>query len=155
MKAINHFLLLVILAVFFNPDIYAQHQIYVNYAIVVDTMKDLLGVNRYQTNYAKGFTQTGVNIVRPHDEREFDYYNYSNFWNYNAAIDSFTNINTAFNPTSPASYDWTDIDSSVGSLHNSNMNIYFRLGISWPDNPTFTRPPLAPPFDPDGTILRG
>jgi hypothetical protein len=128
----------------------AQHTITVNFQHVTDTMKDIMGVNRFSSEYIQGYLNSGVSSVRLHDERESDYYNYSQFWNYDAVGDSFTTINNSFNPTNPAHYSWDDLDEKVEILEQNGLDIYFRLGVSWPESSNYTTPPLGPPLDPDG-----
>ena len=128
----------------------AQHVIDIDFSQATDSLKNLMGVNKFNPEYTQGYVQTGISEVRLHDERESDYYNYSTFWNYDTLLDSFTHINNSFDPSNPMHYNWNDLDTTISTLANNGMDVYFRLGISWPDNNLYTRPPTRPPYDSNG-----
>ncbi len=133
---------------FFQVNTQAQKNITVDFSQQQGEIKDLLGVNKGPKNKLQGYKDAGISMIRTHDYHgPFDYEYYSDFWNYNQ-VDGYT-LNNSFDPTNPAHYDWTDTDSRLDAIAGNNIEVYFRLGVSYPDNPNYDTPPLAPPLDSD------
>ncbi len=129
---------------------YCQRLITVDFQHEIGHIKDLMGVNRGPDNKVLGYKDAGVTAVRPHDDRTSDYYNYADFWNFDPITKSFTTINENFDPSNPAHYHWEQLDTTINAIVANVMEVFFRIGISWPDNSAFPRPPLTPPFDANG-----
>ncbi|HID93872.1 MAG TPA: hypothetical protein EYP60_07230, partial [bacterium (Candidatus Stahlbacteria)] len=77
----NLITMMVFINVFIISDGFCQRQITVDVDQEIAPIKDLLGVNREPTNYVLGYKEAGVTMVRMHDDRVNDYYNYTDFWN--------------------------------------------------------------------------
>ena len=120
---------------------FAQKQIDIDFSDVVDTIKsDLLGGNKGPGISPYYLHETGIKYIRTHDyQGPADYCFYSNFWNTDTA-GNFTDINTSFDPSNPADYDWFPTDSQLDEIVSNGFDIYFRIGVSYP-NPMFT--PMA------------
>jgi len=120
---------------------FAQKQIDIDFSDVVDTIKsDLLGGNKGPGISSYYLHETGIKYIRTHDyQGPADYCFYSNFWNTDTA-GNFTDINTSFDPSNPADYDWFPTDSQLDEIVSNGFDIYFRIGVSYP-NPMFT--PMA------------
>jgi len=146
----KHLISILILFFLFCSNVFSQRKITVDFQQEVGTIKNLLGVNRGPDAKLQGYLDGGVTSIRLHDDRASDYQNYSDFWNFDPATNKFTTINTGFDPENPDHYNWLQLDSRINTIVNNGMEVYFRLGISWPDNPGFPTPPLTPPLDPDG-----
>ncbi len=143
-------IIIILLNFFSNSTGFCQREITVDFENEIATIKNLLGVNREPGNKMLGYKEAGVTAVRMHDDRVNDYQYYSDFWNYDPASDSFSSINTDFDPTDPSQYHWDEFDKKVNAIVENEMDVYFRIGISWPSNPNFATPPLTAPLDPDG-----
>jgi len=136
---------------------YGQREINVDFSNEIATIKDLLGVNRDPGGMNRdpgekilGYQETGITTIRLHDDRFNDYQYYSEFWQLDTGSNSFSILNTDFDPTNSAHYHWDTFDLKLSTIIDHNFEVYFRLGISWPNNPLYPTPPLQPPLDPDG-----
>lgn len=129
----------------------------VNFDNVTGKLKNLNSVNRgpYESHIGDktlGYTDARIQSIRTHDYHDaFDYEHYSDFWHYNATTDTYTNINTDFDPADASHYHWEATDENLRRIIDNGMEPYFRLGVSYPDNPKYTTPPLTPPYDADMT----
>lgn len=127
----------------------AQKTITIDAASQVATIKDLLGVNKGPGGRLAGYKDAGISIVRTHDfHGACDYEYYTDFWNYNSDTEEYS-INAAFECDNPDHYHWAESDAKLDTFVVNNMDIYFRIGVSYPDNPKYRTPPLAPPIDDD------
>ena len=142
----NLITLVIFINVFIISDGFCQREITVDFNNEMATIKNLLGVNREPDNRVLGYREAGVTMVRMHDDRVNDYQNYTDFWNYDSASNTFTSRNANFDPTDPNQYHWNSFDQKVNTIIENQMDIYFRVGVSWPSNPNFTTPPLGPPL---------
>ncbi len=149
-KAACFILSIIFLSLFFTNTALSQKTITVDFAKEIAKIKDLTGVNRVPENSAglRGFKRAGVSAIRFHDERVNDYQNYTDFWNFDSVGNEFTRINENFNPYAPAHYNWSEIDATINRVNGSDIDIYFRVGVSWPHNSNYPTPPLTAPLDP-------
>ncbi len=116
-------------------------------------LKDLIGVNKGPSNRQAGYRDAAITAVRTHDYHiSCDYEIYSTFWNYDAASESYS-LNANFDPANPQHYAWTSTDAQLEEILNNGQSVYFRLGISWPQNINYNIPPLEPPLDKNGTTF--
>jgi len=88
-----------------------------------------------------GYRKMGIRNVRTHD-----YYGPCDYWYYtnNYYLPSTNSFNPSFNPTLPASYNWTETDSTINRILAVEAIPYFRLGISYPQAGVPTIPPIDP-----------
>ncbi len=108
-----------------------------------------MGVNKGPSSKANGYVDAGINMVRTHDYHgPFDYEYYSDFWNYDSLTQSYT-VNINFDPDDPQYYQWLETDRKLDSIFINGMDVFFRIGVSHPDNTSNKTPPLAAPLDPD------
>ncbi len=122
---------------------FSQKIINVNFADSTGIVKDLLGGNRYFNNTAVLLHNEGIDIIRSHDiHHALDYSDYSHFWNSDGA-GNYT-VNENFDPYNPDDYYWLKADSAMEVIVNNGFDVFFRIGVSFP-NPNIT--PL-PPYDP-------
>ncbi len=122
---------------------YGQKNITVDFSTTIDTVKDLLGGNLLFDNTASLLHNEGLKIIRSHDfHHSLDYSDYSAFWNSNGS-GNYT-LNMSFDPENPADYFWYKADSVISFIKNNSFDIFFRIGVSYPNPNT---PPL-PPYDP-------
>ena len=122
---------------------YGQKQITVDFSATIDTVKDLLGGNLLFENTLSLLHDEGLKIIRSHDfHHSLDYSDYSAFWNSDDS-GNYT-LNMSFDPENPADYFWHEADSVISFIKNNNFDIFFRIGVSYPNPNT---PPL-PPYDP-------
>lgn len=129
----------------------AQHEIVVDFNQEKGKIKNLLGVNLGPDNQVAGYKDAGIDLIRTHDfHGAFDYEHYSDFWIFDESTQSFSTINTAFDPNNEAHYSWQETDEAMSHIYNNDMKAYFRLGISFPENENYITPPLLPPTDPNG-----
>ncbi len=145
------FTMLIAVAFFTISDGLCQRAITVDFQNEIAPIKDLLGVNRGPNDKLLGYMDGGVTAIRPHDERASDYYFYSDFWNADPVSGAFTSINANFDPTDSTHYEWNDLDEKINVIVENGMDVYFRLGVSWPENANYPRAPIDPPLDGDGT----
>ncbi len=129
----------------------AQSVVTVNLGENVTAIKDLSGVNRGpMSTHVLGYEEAGITTIRMQGYYGAnDYVWYTDFWNFDESSQSFTTINTQFDPNNPDDYNWTDFDGKVNYIIGHGYEPYVRLGISYP-RPPYVIQPNAPPLDPDG-----
>jgi len=137
-----------ILFFIFPISLSAQKVITVNFDSITGTVKDLQAGNLYFEPTAVLLHDEGINTIRVHDmHHALDYYDYSTFWNIDSA-NTYT-INQNFDPCNPADYIWHKADSVLDLLTDYDFNIFFRIGVSYP-NPNISPPsPYDPPTNSD------
>lgn len=141
----KNFLVLVIFCLFFSAK--AQKTFTIDYASTTGTIKDLVGVNKGPETKVQGYLDAGISMIRTHDFHDaFDYEHYSDFW---IITETDTTLNPDFDPTDATYYDWTSTDQQLSVMNNNGFEVFFRLGISYPDNPNYPTPPLQPPYNHD------
>ncbi len=141
MKRIMFFLLLLAHILGFSQKI-----INVDFADSTGVVKDLLGGNLYFENTADFLHNEGIKIIRTHDiHHALDYSDYSAFWNFDGA-GTYT-INQNFDPYDTADYSWRKADSVINIIVNNNFDIFFRIGVSYPNPNIFPLPPYDPPVN--------
>ena len=130
---------------------YGQKEITVNFDDTVGTLKDLFGGNLLFNNTIELLQYQGIKIIRSHDfHNSLDYSDYSDFWIYDSVNDTYL-VNMSFNPEDTAYYHWQAADSVIAYIKENNFDIFFRIGISYPN--TNPLPPYEPPYDsPDSTF---
>ena len=126
--------------------IYAQKHISIDFSETVDTMKsDLFGGIKGPGIASEYLRATGMKYIRTHDYHgPADYCYYSDFWNTDASGE-FTTINEDFDPDNPADYDWIATDMKLNAIVDNGFEIYFRLGVSFPNTslpPQIYDPPI-------------
>ena len=148
MKKVN-FLVGTILAVLFllcSTKAFAQKQINIDFAAEVDTIKNFLGGNKGPGSYGSYLNELGMRYLRTHDYHgAADYCFYSSFWNTDES-GNFTTINPSFDPDNPLHYDWTETDNQLMQIISGGFEIYFRIGVSYP-NPMYPMATYEPPVD--------
>ncbi len=138
MKKIYVLLLVIVLT---SVSAIGQKNITIDFSVDIDTVKNILGGNRLWLNTVGLIQDEGIEQIRIHDYHDAgDYCFYSNFWNRDNNGD-FTTINTNFDPNNPDDYDWTATDDIVDQIISNNFQVFFRMGVSYP-NPSI--PPMAP-----------
>jgi len=136
-------LLLIVLLILTFPG-FAQKQITIDFNTSNDSVKNLLGGNKLWDNTMELLHDEGIEQIRIHDYHDAgDYCFYSDFWNTDNT-GNFTTINADFNPDNPSHYNWTATDEIVDQILSNNFEVFFRIGVSYP-NPGI--PPMAP-YDP-------
>ena len=124
----------------------AQTQVLqLNYADSGQPPKDLLGVNIGPGSSVKGYQEVGIRSIRTHD-----YYGPCDYWYYTTqALDTVQRrFRAGFDPTLPASYRWKSTDDKIDSIVRFGFSPFFRLGVSYPSNPSV---PTYPPLDASGS----
>jgi hypothetical protein len=130
----------------------AQKQIIVDFGTTVDTVKDLLGGNKYFENTAELLHDEGIKTIRTHDYHGImDYSDYSDFWDFDGQ-GNYT-INQAFDPYDPIYYHWWAPDSVVNVIKTNGFDVFFRIGVSYPNPGIPPLPPYAPPCNSSGEQL--
>ena len=124
----------------------------VDFSTTLERIKDLGGVNggpdvlpakgeTYGGTALKGFQTGGVSFIRTHDVAGLQYFEYTNtFWQNGA-------INPSFDPTLESSYRWTTADQKIDSIVLPGFTPYFRIGINYDAAHGIYS---AAPKDPDG-----
>lgn len=137
---------LIFVFLFFSVAI-AQKEIDIDFCNVVDTMKaDLFGGIKGPSFASEYLHAVGIKYIRTHDYHgPADYCFYSDFWNRDSA-GNFTTINEGFNPDDPGDYYWASTDFKMRLIVENDFEIYFRLGVSFP-NPAFEPQIYEPPID--------
>jgi len=126
----------------------AQKSISIDFDIPLDTIQNILGGNRFWENTVELLHKEGIEEIRIHDYHDAgDYCFYSNFWNTDDNGD-FTEINPDFSPENPLDYDWTSTDDAIDEIISNDFNVFFRIGVSYP-NPSI--PPMAPYVPPSNS----
>ncbi len=150
MKSYFYFLLLML---FLSPGLLkAQKTILVDFEIVTDTVKDLLGGNKYFNNTAGLMHNEGIKQLRTHDYHHvLDYSDYSMFWNYDGT-GNYT-INALFDPYNEAHYNWNDADSAIDVIKDKDFDVFFRIGVSYPNPNILPMPPYDAPSNSTATPL--
>ncbi len=145
----KHVLLLPVLLISFNLS--AQKIFTVDFSQSAGMIKDLQGVNKGPETKLAAYKDAGVSMIRTHDyHAPFDYEQYTDFWN---ITPSDTSLNTSFDPTNPLHYHWDTTDAQLTIMQDNSFDVFFRLGISHPDNPDYPTPPIDPPYDYDGLVF--
>lgn len=137
------------LLVFIHSIPFAQKQIKVDFGTVVDTVRNVQAVNKGPENLGAAYQDMGITHIRTHDyHTSCDYDQFSTFWDYHASGDTFS-LNPDFDPASPVSYDWTATDSQIKEITDLGIEVFYRLGTSYPNESKPTHP-YAPPLDSNG-----
>ncbi len=124
----------------------AQKVITVDFENVKGTVKDLQAGNRYFENTSGMLHNEGINTIRTHDiHHALDYEDYSAFWNFDG-VSTYT-INQDFDPYDPADYTWAKADSVLDLITGYDFDIFFRIGVSYPNPNIFPLPPYDPPVN--------
>lgn len=131
----------------------AQVTVTIKGSQTAEPLKDLIGVNKGPANRRIAYQDAGITSVRTHDYHvSCDYETYSDFWNYDKTNESYS-LNTDFDPADARHYSWAATDSQIMDIISNGQRVYFRLGISWPENANYITPPLKPPLDANGTTF--
>ena len=127
-KVLNISIILII-----SSSIFAQREINVDFAAEIDTIKtNLLGGNKGPGISSFYLHEIGIKYIRTHDYHgPADYCFYSSFWNIDSA-GNFTTINTSFDPSNSADYNWLATDNQLNEIVSNGFEIYFRIGVSYP-----------------------
>ena len=129
---------------------YGQKNITVDFSTTIDTVKDLLGGNLLFDNTVSLLHNEGIKIIRSHDfHNKLDYSDYSTFWNMDSS--GTYSLNMAFDPNNTADYLWNKADSVISFIKNNNFDIFFRIGVSYPN--TNPLPPYKPPCNSSSDTL--
>ena len=131
-----------------NLSLSAQKSISIDFNTTLDTIQSILGGNRFWENTVELLHKEGIEEIRIHDYHDAgDYCFYSNFWNTDNNGD-FTEINPDFSPENPLDYNWTATDDAIDEIISNDFNVFFRIGVSYP-NPSI--PPMAPYVPPSNS----
>ncbi len=127
----------------------AQKQINIDYGVISDTVKNLLGGNRgksFDPETIQILHDEGIKYIRTHDFHGIlDYSDYSDFWNSDGL--GHDTINQDFDPQCPDDYHWEWADSIVNMIINNSFEVFFRLGVSYPNPDIYPLSPTSPPCD--------
>lgn len=133
----------ILLFFIFSFHIFAQKIITIDFAHVIDTVKNIQAGNKYYEHTAQLLHQEGIDFIRAHDiHHVLDYSDYSFFWNYDGS--NYT-INQNFNPENSSDYSWEQADSLIDLLSSNGFDIFFRIGVSYPNPYIQNLPPYDPP----------
>ncbi len=139
-----------IICLFVSFSLFAQKKITVDFSKQTGTIKKVSCVNKGPDNMVAAYKDAGIQLIRTHDYHDaFDYEYYTTFWNYDETEESYSH-NKDFDPTNADHYDWTSTDEALKAMYDNNMQAYFRIGVSYPDNPKYRTPPLSAPVNSDG-----
>lgn len=137
-----------LLVLFVSLNLLAQKKFTIDFSESEGMLKNLQGVNKGPEDKLAAYKDAGISIIRTHDyHAPFDYEQYTEFWNITS---SDTSLNTSFDPTDPNHYHWDTTDAQLTIMQDNGFDVFFRLGISNPDNTNYPTPPIDPPYDHDG-----
>ena len=136
-------LIIILSCLIFSYNTNAQKVITVDFENIKGTVKDLQAGNLYFEPTAGMLHNEGISAIRTHDmHHALDYEDYSTFWNFDG--NTYT-INENFDPYNPDDYTWQKADSVLDLIKNYGFDIFFRIGVSYPNPNIYPLPPYDPP----------